>query len=512
MSGHMGWAASAVAGMALWLGVTGAALGQEPAPPEPAADSATVPRSEYDQLRRDMEKMQKRLDAVERQQEAAVEQTRAAVQEDIDRRDAGPFSLTLEDRATANWVRRPGEISPAFRTTQMDLLIGEAENPAIDLYMGLQTAGRFQWLEQDDAFVNNKELEDLDPGFQTAWGDLAFLADIGNGDMLVFFDLYISSRPHPSTTYGNEGYILVHQLPDAEGPTDWLNNTLFKYVSVKMGHFEIDYGDFHYRRSDNAWVQRNPLIGNTIIDPDVEEIGMEIFSKPQLLNWLVGISSGTTTENLNEGRGVASVHGKLWSEITEDLRLSASGYYVDHSDNPVSGPGSTKGSLFSGRRSGGVYGAVLNGGNAPGEVLPGKDQLVTSVQGDLSYTPGRWEFYGNLGWMEDADINGSGPGSPSESWTYGMAEAVYHFTPRVYAAGRYSVALANQVNGTSSQGNVQRVQLGGGYWVTRRMLAKVEGVYQAYNEFDFDDGLVSGVDAVLGPEFYGVIFEVSFAF
>jgi hypothetical protein len=505
----MKWAA-AVLGMALAPGMNDVTWAQQQDPPQgPAATEEMVPRSEYEKLERKMESMQERLEAVERTQ-TTTDATRAAVAADAASRSTGPFGLTLEDTADPNWVRQPGEMTPAFRTEQMDLLIGRGQG--LDLYMGLQTAGRFQWLEQEEAFVNNNELEDLDPGFQTAWGDLAFMADIGKGDMLVFFDLYISSRPHPSTTYGNEGYMLINKLPDNFAPSEWLNNTLFKWVSVKVGHFEIDYGDFHYRRSDNAWVQRNPLIGNTIIDPDVEEIGMEIYSKPQPLNWLVGISSGTTTENLNEGRGIASVHGKLWSDITDDLRLSASGYYVDHSDNPASGPGSTKGSLFSGRRSGGPYGAVLNGGNAPGEVLPGKDQRVTSVQADVTYTPGKWEFYGNVGWMEDADPNGSAVGEPSESWTYGTAEVVYYFHPRIYAAGRYSFAMANQIAGSSSDGNVQRFQLGGGYWVTRHVLAKIEGVYQTYNEFEFDDGMVSGVDAALGPEFYGVIAEVSFAF
>jgi hypothetical protein len=423
--------------------------------------------------------------------------------------EQGFFRMEWNDEP--RWVRREGWMDPDYRTQQMDLLVGSIGD--LDLYIGLQTAGRFQWLEQEDVFIGGVEQESLDPGFQTAWGDLSFLADIEDGKMEVFFDLYISSRPHPSTMYGNEGYILIRELPDAIPATEWLNNTLFKWVNVKAGHFEIDYGDHRYRRSDNAWVQNNPLIGNYIIDPDVEEIGMEIYSKPaKYLNWLVGISSGTTTENLNEGRGIASVHGKVWTYPIEDLRLSLSGYYVDHSDNPVTGPGATKGSLFSGSRSGGPYGAVIGGGNAPGHVLPGKDQLVTAFQGDVTWTPGPWEFYGHVGWMEDADTNGSGPGSPEESWTYGTAEVVYRITPRLYGAGRYSFALVNDLAGMSADGQVHRIQVGGGYWITKNMLAKAEYVYQTYQDFDVAGGMVSGVDVWEDPYFHGVIFEVSFAF
>jgi hypothetical protein len=470
------------------------------------APSDWVPRQEHEQLRREFQEIRQRMDEIEQR-----EATKQAVMDDAAARSETGIGFDLRDAAVPNWERHEDWLSPSFRTTQMDLRIGRAGN--IDLYMGLQTAGRFQWFEQNDVFIGGEEAENLDPGFQTAWGDLAFLADVDHGKMLVFFDLYISSRPHPSTTYGNEGYILIRELPGESDVSDWLNRTIFRFVNVKVGHFEIDYGDFHYRRSDNAWVQRNNLIGNTLIDPDVEEIGMEIYSKPQWLNWLVGISSGTTTENLNEGRGIASIHGKLWRDWGDDFRTSVSAYYVDHSDNPnLPAEGGTKGSLFSGRRSGGPYGAVFGGGNAPGEIFVGKDERVTAFQVDASWTPRPWEFYGHVGWVEDADPNGSAPGSPEESWTYGAFEAAYYFTPRLYAAGRYSLAMAHDIAGQPSDGFAQRFQLGGGYWVTRNLLAKIEGVYQSFDSFDAADGTVGGVDAAQDPSFYGVIFEVSFAF
>jgi hypothetical protein len=517
----MGWPAAVALSITCVSALAGVSYGQGNATTGPAPASATpdtVPRAEYEQLKRDMTEMQRRMDAMEttrRSEDAtSANETAAAVRADAEARSRSVFDVRFGDRP--NWERPDGWLSPSFRAEEMDLLIGQT--PDIDLYMGLQTAGRFQWLEQDDVFIagtvpgTTVEGPELDPGFQTAWGDLSFLADFGDGDMLVFFDLYISSRPHPSTTYGNEGYMLIRRLPDDSGVSDWLNRSIFKYVTVKAGHFEIDYGDFHYRRSDNAWVQRNPLIGNQLIDPDVEEIGMEIYSKPSPLNWLVGISSGTTTENLNEGRGIASVHGKLWKDWTDDFRTSVSGYYVDHSDNPATGTGSTKGSLFSGRRSGGPYGAVFGGGNAPGEIFVGADQLVTAFQVDAAYMPRPWEFYGHVGWVEDADPNGSLPGSPETSWIYGAAEAVYYFTPRLYAAGRYSLATAQEINGADSDGMAHRIQVGGGYWLTRNVLAKAELVYQTFTDFETADGLVSNVDASEDPSYYGVIFEVSFAF
>jgi hypothetical protein len=42
--------------------------------------------------------------------------------------------------------------------------------------------------------------------------------------------------------------------------------TLMKYVALKVGHFEINYGDAHFRRTDNGNAMYNPFVGNLIMD------------------------------------------------------------------------------------------------------------------------------------------------------------------------------------------------------------------------------------------------------
>ena len=126
----------------------------------------------------------------------------------------------------------------------------------------------------------------------------------------------------------------------------------------------------------------------------------------------------------------------------------------------------------------------------------------------------RWPFelYSNVGWVQDSDINGPAAGSPSERWIYGTIEPVYHITPALFLAGRYSYAVAQSVNGVHSDGWVDRAEVGVGYWFTNNILGKVEYVYQQYHEFSVADGLVSGVDAAGSPRFSGAIMEVSFSF
>ena len=79
-------------------------------------------------------------------------------------------------------------------------------------------------------------------------------------------------------------------------------------------------------------VQRNPLIGNPLIDPNVEEIGGEVYSIKGPVYWLFGIASGTTTEHFDHG-SQPSFHGKIWGYPLPDLRASVSAYHVDLSES-----------------------------------------------------------------------------------------------------------------------------------------------------------------------------------
>src|SRR5436190_10481104 len=82
-----------------------------------------------------------------------------------------------------------------------------------------------------------------------------------------------SSARHHQETWVKDGYLLV----DAS-PLDWKPlNDIMKYVTVRAGHFEINYGDAHFRRSDNGNGIRNALVGNYIMDAFTTEVGGEVY-------------------------------------------------------------------------------------------------------------------------------------------------------------------------------------------------------------------------------------------
>jgi hypothetical protein len=512
------------------LGLAGMASAQNtPAP------AGYVPVQQYDELKQEVDALKQRLDADERRLPATQEAPTAAgatpaqstavgaaVVQSTSNQSAPNQALAGQVAANAGAQSGNVEIAPnlggtvqslfAPRTQQEyftpfsimnpdgmrpDMNLEVARYQDMHLYLGLDTVGRFQFLSQNNVFVKGVDQGNIDPGFQTPFADLNFLATIP-GKLDVYFDEYIASRPHPDATYGHEGYLVVKGLP---GTLDSQTlDQVFDYINVKLGAFDLDYGDQIYSRSNNAIVARNPLIGNSIVDPNTEEIGGEVYSVKGPIYWLAGMSSGTTTEHFDFGPEPA-VHGKLWAYPLPDLRTSVSAYYANLSDSTAADEASH---LYSAQRSGGVYAAVFGGGDNPGQITPQAGEDITAIQADATWNHWPYEVYGNYGYTSDSSYD--------ERWTYASIQPVYHLTPALYVAARYSVGIAGAVNGVDTNGWGDRVQIGGGYFFTNNLLAKVEYVYQQFHDFTLADGLVSGVDAYRDPRFSGVVMEVSFSF
>ena len=378
------------------------------------------------------------------------------------------------------------------------------------LYITLATVGTFQTLDQKNVFdTTGNQLPHLTSGMQTAFGDLGFAGKFGKKqEVEMYFDLYLASRNHPSQTYGNQGYLLIHDIPENLVSLHQALDPIFKRVDVKVGAFLVDFGDQIYHRSNNTIVQTNPLVGNFVIDPNLVSVGGEIMSKPGRYGWLVGVTNGTNTEDWSAGRGVA-YNGKVWVYPIAPLRLSGSVFRANHSDSATS-----TATLFSGNRSGERYGGVLGGGQAPGDILARAGKDVTAYQGDVTWDSKAMpvRLYAHAGITKDSDLNGVAKGALEETWKYYSAEGVYKLTPTLYAAARFSGANADKFNGAASDGRVRRIQLGGGLWLTRNMLVKVEWVDQKYTGFRRGDAVNNGVDAGRSPQFKGLVSEFSFAF
>jgi hypothetical protein len=85
---------------------------------------------------------------------------------------------------------------------------------------------------------------------------------------------YLSSRHH-NETWVKDGYLQMD-----ESPIEWAPlQALMQVITVRVGHMEINYGDAHFRRSDNGNALYNPFVGNYIMDAFTTEIGGEVYLK-----------------------------------------------------------------------------------------------------------------------------------------------------------------------------------------------------------------------------------------
>lgn len=377
--------------------------------------------------------------------------------------------------------------------------------------VGVNTVGYWQALNHSNS---DGSLNSLTTGFQSAAGNLNFRSKVAEG-IDLYFEIYLSSRHHEGQVSPREGYLTITAVP--QGLNFLPVNKVFEYLNVKAGHFEIDYGNQHLRRSDNAQVQNNPLIGNDVVDPNVVYVGMEISTKPQRFNAMLGITNGQTTGDFQEGHKYA-FHGKAWGEVAPWMQVAGSYYRADQSGNPIGYPvGGSFGNLFSGNRSGGRYADVLGGGGEPGQLIPGNGQDITAWQGDIELHAGKLTLQGHFGNIRDADTDGTNPkdestfGKPAESWDYYGIQAVYGMGSPIHAAVRYTGATVKELKGSPASGQVARLQVGIGLWVARGLLVKVEYVNQTttgFGEGTAVDRLAVGLD----PKFSGIISEVSVSF
>ncbi len=107
--------------------------------------------------------------------------------------------------------------------------------------------------------VNSNQLIGIGSGFTTAMANLGLEVQLAQG-IRVELTTYLSTRHH-NDTWVKGGYLQVDGSP-------WdvpVLNDIMKYTTLKVGQFEINYGDAHFRRTDGGNGIDNPFVGNLIM-------------------------------------------------------------------------------------------------------------------------------------------------------------------------------------------------------------------------------------------------------
>jgi hypothetical protein len=311
---------------------------------------------------------------------------------------------------------------------------------------------------------------------------------------------YLSARHHQET-WVKDGYALI----DASPIDNALLNSIMKYTTVKFGHFEINYGDQHFRRSDNGQTMFNPFIGNLITDAFTTEVGGEVYVRKNAALAMAAITGGEVRGTVTQPeRRSPSYIGKLGfdKQFNQDLRVRLTGSMYKN-DNAASN------TLFTGDRAGSRYYDVLENASGTATAWSGEQRgadfanRVTSFVVNPFVKFGGLELFGNIENAKGKSMYGTAAEVGYRSFRQLAGDVVYRFwNDKLYAGYRY-----NTVEGSFKKGwaeaNVNRWQAAGGWFVNPMMELKAEYMNQKYYRFPTTDirngGFIKGfmVEAAL---------------
>ncbi len=349
------------------------------------------------------------------------------------------------------------------------------------------------------AGANTNQLIGIGPGFTTAMANLSLSAELAKG-IRVDVTTYLSTRHH-TDTWVKGGYLQVDASP-------WdvpMLNTIMKNLTLRVGQFEANYGDAHYRRTDGGNGMYNPFVGNLIMDAFTTEIGADATFRRNGWLAMAGFTGGASDGQVTApGKHQPAYIAKLGFDraLTTDLRVRlTTSMYNDAK--------STSNVLYSGDRAGSHYFDVLQNtgstesGNAwSGNLQPGFSDHVAAYVVNPFIKYRRLELFGNIETARGAALTETS----DRTWRQLSGDVVYRFLAgdKMYMAARFNTANGELV-GEPSDVNIQRTQIGLGLFVTHNILAKTEWVNQTYNHF-------STTNILNGGRFHGLMFEGAVGF
>lgn len=346
--------------------------------------------------------------------------------------------------------------------------------------------------------VNRNLLVPIGAGFNNANANLYLNAQLAPG-IRVAVTSYMSSRHH-NEFWVKDGYLQVDESP-FDVP---VLQALMQVVTLKAGHFEINYGDAHFRRTDNGNAMYNPLVGNYLMDAFTTQIGGEVLVRrgPFLA---VGAVTGGEVRGVvrNPERRAPAYIGKVgFDQSFSDnfrVRLTGSMYSQSRSANNT---------LYSGDRAGSRYYSVMDSLASTeaaqawsGAMQPGFASEVRASVINPFIKIGGLELFGNF-----EVAKGRAAIEPARRrWTQNVYEGVYRFLgERLYVAARYNEAKGT-LRDVPNEVSLVRRQLGGGWFITPNVMLKGEYVIQRYHDFPL-------TDIRRGGKFNGLMFEGVVAF
>jgi hypothetical protein len=334
--------------------------------------------------------------------------------------------------------------------------------------------------------TNTNQLVDIGRGFNLADANLGLNIQVADG-IRVHLSSYLSSKHHQET-WVKDGYALIDKSP-IDHP---ILHNIMKYTTLKLGHFETNFGDQHFRRSDNGNGMYNPFVGNLMIDAFTTEVGGEAYVRTGPFLAMAGINSGTINGGITTPAARTNAYvGKLGfdKQLMSDLRVRLTGSYYKNDKSPSN-------TLLTGDRAGAPYDLVMENTAASltaqawsGNMRSiGFSNTIRAIEVNPFVKWQGFEFFGTYDNFRGKALSEA----KYRTWTQTAGEGLYRFyDEKMYVGARMNTAkgaLANTPTLTYADDvSMDRNALAAGWFVTPVLLLKGEYMQQKYYRFPVRD-------------------------
>ena len=210
------------------------------------------------------------------------------------------FSFYAQDSRTLDNYRQPDKRGINVFEAPKDTV---STFDKVKVRIGGSSTLQFQALDHENGVPQSliddetvKALKGIGYNFNLATANLDLDVALAKG-VRMHLRTYLSSRHHPEP-YVKGGYFQIDNLDFIK---EGLLSEVMKYTTLKVGHMENNYGDAHFRRTDNAQAIYNPFVGNLIMDAFTTEVGAEVYYQRNGIISMIGFSNGKLNQSVATG-------------------------------------------------------------------------------------------------------------------------------------------------------------------------------------------------------------------
>lgn len=332
----------------------------------------------------------------------------------------------------------------------------------------------YQGLKNDYTPVTGSATE-LQAGFILPTADLNINAKILSGFNIKLQTMLSSHHHHETYVKGGEATI-----DNLDFISDGFAKGFMDQTTIRMGVKDINFGDAHFRRTNNASVFNNPFVNNLAVEGMEDAAFIEVLYRIPSANMFV--LGGVTNDQVNPDDVVASEKSTsspaMYAKIGYDNQLSDA-LRVRVSESVFRNGGNGNNSFYHGDKAGELATSVVggSGGFGPGWSPMGSYYELTASMTNVFVKYNNTELFGLVEFADASTV----AGATDTSMVHYSADIVQRFAnDKFYVAARYEKATV-EVTGAAADATddeLTQIQATVGWFLSKNAVAKLEYIKQ----------------------------------